>query len=272
MRNLPRFLVLTGFTLVVVAPILWVLIGSLKQSTEIFTNPWGLPASPKWDNYAGAWNEEGLGQGFINSVIACVISLAVLLPVGAMAAYILARYPFRGSKLISHFFMGGMMFPNFLLVIPLFFLLNEFKLVDSMPGLVIVYVAYSLSFTIFVLGGFFQALPHELHEAAILDGCGHTGVFTRIMLPLVRPGLIVVGIFNAIGLWNEYPLALILLTSPEKRTLPLKIADMTLNQQYQANYGHLFAGLVLVMLPVTLIYWFLRERIQEAMVAGAVKG
>ena len=272
MRSLPRMIMLAGFTLVVLAPVLWVFIGSLKESTEVFTNPWGLPASPRWENYPAAWTQEGLGAGFINSFFACLFSMVILLPVGAMAAYVLARYPFRGSKLLFNVFLGGMMFPNFLLVIPLFFLLRDFGLVDSMTGLVVAYVAYSLSFTIFVLSGFFQALPHELHEAAILDGCGHTKVFTKVMLPLVRPGLIVVGIFNAIGLWNEYPLALILLSSPEKRTLPLKIADMTMNQQYQANYGHLFAGLVLVMLPVTIVFWFLRERIQEAMVAGAVKG
>lgn len=272
MRGIPRILLLIGFTLVVLTPVLWVLVGSLKQSTEVFTNPWGLPEKPQWGNYAAAWKDEGLGQGFMNSFLACVVSLAILLPVGSMAAYIFARYPFRGSKGLFNVFLGGMMFPNFLLVIPLFFLLTQLHIANSMTGLVIAYVAYSLSFTIFVLTGFFQALPHELHEAAIIDGCSHTGVFTRIMLPLVRPGLIVVGIFNAIGLWNEYPLALVLLTDPERKTLPLKIADMTLNQQYQANYGHLFAGLVLVMLPVTLVFWLLREKIQEAMVAGAVKG
>lgn len=272
MKNLPRALVLIGFTLVVLAPILWVLVGSLKESTEVFSNPWGLPKKPLWENYPAAWSEEGIGRGFMNSLIACIASLVILLPIGAMAAYILARYPFRGSKSLFNIFLGGMMFPNFLLVIPLFMLLNQFGLVNSLTGLVIVYIAYSLSFTIFVLSGFFQALPHELHEAAILDGCTHTTVFTRVMLPLVRPGLIVVGIFNAIGLWNEYPLALVLMSDPEKRTLPLKIADMTMNQQYQANYGHLFAGLVLVMLPVTVVFWILREKIQEAMVAGAVKG
>lgn len=272
MMRAARILLLTGFTLLVLAPVLWVLLGSLKESTEVFTNPWGLPKNPQWGNYGAAWKDEGLGKGFVNSFLVTLFSMAILLPVGAMAAYILARYPFRGSKALFNVFLGGMMFPNFLLVIPLFFLLKDFGLANSMTGLVIAYVAYSLSFTIFVLTGFFQALPHELHEAAIIDGCGHVGVFSRIMLPLVRPGLIVVGIFNAIGLWNEYPLALVLLTDPERKTLPLKIADMTLNQQYQANYGHLFAGLVLVMLPVTIVFWFLRERIQEAMVAGAVKG
>lgn len=265
-------LVLILLILVVGLPILWVFVGSLKTSGEIVAQPWGLPHSPQWSNYPRAWTEEGLGTGFINSFLACGFTLLVLLPVGAMAAYILARYPFRGSKTLFGVFLGGMMFPNFLLVIPLFLLMTQLNLTNSMPGLVLAYVAYSLSFTIFVLTGFFQALPAELHEAAILDGCGHTTVFTRIMLPLVKPGLIVVGIFNAIGLWNEYPLAMILMTDKEQRTLPLKIADMALALQYKTDYGHLFAGLVIVMLPVMIVFWVLREKIQEAMVAGAVKG
>ncbi|MEQ1932374.1 MAG: carbohydrate ABC transporter permease [Fimbriimonadaceae bacterium] len=269
---MPRTLVLWLVVVAVLVPVLWVIVCSFKESSEIFTNPWGLPKGLKWSNYSAAWSEEGLGQGFVNSTIICVATLALLLPIGTMAAYIFGRYPFKGSRLLFGTFLGGMMFPNFLLVISLFALLTQLKLANSATGVVIAYVAYSLPFTIFVLASFFESLPKELSEAATIDGCGHFDTFWRVMLPLVRPGIIVVGIFNAIGLWNEYPLALILLNDPEKRTLPLKIADMALNQQYASNWGHLFAGLVLVMLPVTIVYWFLRERIQEAMVAGAIKG
>ncbi len=272
MRAISRSALLVLVILAVLVPILWVILSSFKESSEIFTNPWGLPEKLQWSNYSAAWSEEGLGRGFINSSVVCVVTLVFLLPIGTMAAYIFGRYPFRGSKALFGIFLGGMMFPNFLLVISLLFLLTQMNLADSPTGVVIAYVAYSLSFTIFVLTGFFESLPKELAEAATIDGCGHFQTFWRVMLPLVRPGIIVVGIFNAIGLWNEYPLALILLNSPEKRTLPLKIADMALNQQYSSNWGHLFAGLVLVMLPVTIVYWFLRERIQEAMVAGAIKG
>ena len=169
------------------------------------------------------------------------------------------------------------MFPNFLVVIPLFFLLRDIPLgdgnmLDTRTGLILVYVAYSLSFTIFVLTGFFQALPGELAEAAMMDGCGHAKTFWKIMLPLARPGLIVVGIFNAIGLWNEYPLALVLLSKDENRTLPLGIADLVMSQHYASDWGALFAGLVIVMLPVMVVYWIFRDKIHETMLAGAVKG
>jgi len=133
-------------------------------------------------------------------------------------------------------------------------------------------VAYSLPFTIFVMSGFYQSLPGELAEAAMIDGCGFAGTFYKVMAPLARPGLIVVGIFNAIGLWNEYALALVLVPSKENHTLPIGIANLVATQQYQSDWGALFAGLVIVMLPVLAVYWVFKDKIHETMLAGAVKG
>ncbi len=259
------------FAMTIIVPLLWVILTSLKSTPEIFRSPWGLPESPQWANYSNAWSKEGIGGSFKNTGIVTIATLALLIPVGAMAAYIFAKYPFRGSKTLSGIFMGGMMFPNFLIVIPLYFLLRQMSMLDTLTGLVVAYVAYSLSFTIFVLTGFFQALPNELAEAAQLDGCGHFSTFSRIMLPLAKPGLIVVGIFNAIGLWNEYPLAKVLVLSNENRTLPLAIVDLATAQQYASDWGALFAGLVIVMLPVMVVYWIFRDKIHETMLAGAVK-
>ncbi|MBN9502271.1 MAG: hypothetical protein BGO01_16925 [Armatimonadetes bacterium 55-13] len=268
---------LTLFALTIVVPLLWVLVNSLKTGSEVFSRPWGIPSSPQFVNYKNAWNEAGIGKYFLNTLLVTVGTLVILLPISAMAAYIFGRYPFRGSKTLFSAFLGGMMFPNFLVVIPLFFLLRDIPLgdgnmLDTRTGLILVYVAYSLSFTIFVLTGFFQALPGELAEAAMMDGCGHAKTFWKIMLPLARPGLIVVGIFNAIGLWNEYPLALVLLSKDENRTLPLGIADLVMSQHYASDWGALFAGLVIVMLPVMVVYWIFRDKIHETMLAGAVKG
>lgn len=260
------------FALSVVVPLLWVLLTSLKSGPEIFSSPWGLPASPRFENYGNAWRAAGIGGAFLNSVLVTVGTLAILLPVGAMAAYVFAKYPFRGSRTLFGAFLGGMMFPNFLIIVPLFFLLKNLHMLDTRTGLIVVYVAYSLSFTIFVLTGFFQALPTELIEAAQIDGCSHAGTFWRVMMPLAKPGLIVVGIFNAIGLWNEYSLALVLITSQENYTLPLGIANLVMVQHYQSDWGALFAGLVIVMLPVLLVYWIFREKIHETMLAGAIKG
>ncbi len=272
LKRLLTTLGLTLFTLTIVGPIIWVLFSSLKPGDRIVAEPWSLPTQAHWVNYSNAWSEGGIGGNFINSVLVTSGSLLILLPVGAMAAYVLARYPFRGSKLLFGTFLGGMMFPNFLVIVPLFFLLRSIGLFDTRLGLIAVYVAYSLSFTIFVLSGFFQSLPTELGEAAMIDGCGHTGTFIRVMAPLARPGLIVVGIFNAIGLWNEYALALVLVPSKENYTLPIGIANLVATHHYQSDWGALFAGLVIVMLPVLIVYWIFRDKIHETMLAGAVKG
>lgn len=262
------------FVLGVLLPLLWVLWSSLKTGDRILGSPWELPGTTgfHWENYGKAWSEAGIGHAFVNSLVVTLASLVVLLPISAMAAYVLAKYPFPGSKLVQTVFMGQMMIPHFLIIVPLFMLLSQLKLVDTMTGLTVVYVAYSLSFTIFVLGGFFEALPNELMEAAWIDGCSHNKTFWKVMMPLAKPGLVVVGIFVGIGLWNEYSLALVLMSKPENKTLPLGIANLTMTQQYQSDWGALFAGLVIVMLPVLAVYWVFRDKIHQAMLAGAIKG
>lgn len=260
------------FALTVVGPLLWTVVSSFKTGAEVFESPWALPHGLVWKNYASAWHEAGIGHYFLNSAIVTAGTLLILLPAGAMAAYVFGRYPFRGSKALFGTFLGGMMFPNFLVIVPLFFLLRDLHLLDTKTGLVLVYVAYSLSFTVFVLTGFFQSLPGELAEAAMIDGCGHTATFWKVMLPLAKPGLIVVGIFNAIGLWNEYGLALVLISSEQNKTLPLGIANLVMTQHYDSDWGALFAGLVIVMVPVLVVYWIFRDRIHDTMLAGALKG
>ena len=271
-----RLLGLWLLTFAIVLPLGWVVVASLKTSPEIVGSPWSLPADPQWTNYVKAWREAGIGRYFLNSVVVTVGSLLILVPTGAMAAYVFAKHPFRGSKLLFGGFLGGMMFPNLLVIVPLFLMLRamqfgELHMLGSKTGLVAVYVAYSLSFTIFVLTGFFQTLPDELMEAASLDGASDARIFWRVMLPLARPGVLVVTIFNAIGLWNEYSLAKVLILDEANATLPLGLDRLTVVQHYQSDWGALFAALVIVMLPVLALYWPFRDRIAETMVAGAVK-
>jgi N-acetylglucosamine transport system permease protein len=197
-----------------------------------------------------------------------------------MATYALTRFRFRGANLLLNGFIGGMVFPIFLAVVPLFLLLNQTRIptlapkgfVDHWAGLIAVYIAYSLPFTVFVLSGFFRSLPNELSEAAAIDGAGRWQTFLRVMLPLAKPGLIVAGVFNVIGIWNEYPLALVLLTDRSKYTLPLGLAQITQRQQYSADWGALFAALVIVMLPTLAVYLFFQRQISAGLTAGAVKG
>jgi N-acetylglucosamine transport system permease protein len=267
-----RNLLLGLFCLSILLPFAWLYVSSIKSGYEIVGKPWGLPHQFQWVNFSHAWKDAGIGVAFGNSLLVSVGTLVILLPAGAMAAYVFARYRFWGSNLLFGGFLGGMMFPNFLVIVPLFFLLRSIHLLDTRTGLTLVYVAYSLSFTIFVLTGFFQTLPAELGEAAMIDGCGHSGTFWRIMMPLARPGIVVVAIFNAIGLWNEYGLALVLVPSDSNHTLPVGVANLAMNQFYQSDWGALFAGMVIVVSPVLLLCWVLREKMQEVMLAGALKG
>ncbi|MDX2064742.1 MAG: carbohydrate ABC transporter permease [Fimbriimonadaceae bacterium] len=273
MRPLPlstrAVLILYAMTLLV--PIAWVCVSSLKTSAEIFASPWAFPTTPQWKNYAAAWSDNGLSRYFLNSCLVTGASLAVLIPVGSAAAYVLARYPFPGNRLIYTLILGGMMFPNFLVIAPLTDLLRKFGLMNQLSGLVTVYVAFSLAFTVFVLHGFYQSVPKELEEAARLDGCDDARLYRRVMMPLATPGLVVVTIFNGLGLWNEFNLALVLANQESLRTLPVGLANLTMSRQYQADWGSVFAALVIVMAPAFALYWTFRERVQEAMLAGSIK-
>ncbi len=267
------------FAFIVVFPMIWTVISSFKTVAQIVVDPWGLPNDGwKTENYSKAWEVSQIGDFFGNSLFVCFATMIVLLPIASMASYVIARYKFPGRGLLFGSFMGGMMIPQFLFVVPLYVLLIRIQeatgvqLLNSHLGLILVYIAFSLPFTVFVMTGFFQGLPEELAEAGRIDGCSQAGVFWRIMLPLARPGLVVAAIFNMIGLWNEYNLALVLISDKEKFTLPLGVANLTNTAQYVSDWGALFAAVVIVMGPVLAVYWLLKEKIHEAMLAGAVKG
>lgn len=256
----------------VLYPIFWLVCSSLRTSHDIFARPWGLPTIPELRNYLLAWREAGIGRYFLNSLVVTSISLVAILFVSAMAAHVLARFRFRGQGLIYNLFLSGMMFPVFLGIVPLFLLLTDLRLCDTRLGLILVYIAYSLSFTVFVLTGFFRTVPRELLEAGLVDGCSEFGVFFRLMLPLGRAGIITAAIFNFFGLWNEYPLALVIINSDELRTLPLGIASLVMVQQYKTEWGALFAGLVMVMIPTIIVYALFKRQIVEGISTGALKG
>lgn len=265
-------IVLLVYTAIVVYPMLWLVFASFKTSREIFEHPWAIAEKLRWENFTGAWVGAGIGQCFGNSVFVTVLSMFFILLIGSMAAYALARFVFPGRGVILSIFMSGMMFPVFLGIVPLFILLGKLNMLDNYFGLITVYVAYSLSFTIFILTGFFKTLPHELAEAGLIDGCSHFTVFWRIMMPLAKPGLIAAGIFNFFGIWNEFPLALVIISRSELRTLPLGIQNLLMVEHYGADWGALFAGLLIVMIPTLIIYLIFQRQITEGLTAGAVKG
>ncbi len=258
-------------SVLILIPVLWVFVNSVKSSAEILLEPLALPSKLEFGNYLRAWNEAGFGRGFINSIIVTTITVTLIVFISAMAAYVLSRKRFRFRIAIQNTFLMGLMLPTFLAMAPLFLLMNDLKLVNSIPGLIAVYVAFSLSFTIFMLIAFFNQIPQSLEEAAIIDGCGPYKVFWMVMFPLVKPGLISAAIFNFVGIWNEYILALILITDDQAKTLPLKLANIMMVQQYHTDWGALYAGLVLSFIPVTIFYLIFQKRLIEGSTAGSVK-
>jgi len=279
-RKLPSGLivaVLLGYAAWVVFPMIWVAYSSLKPDTEIFRHTFAPPAAGnlRFDNYARAWREARFGDYFFNSIFVTSVSVTLIVALGAMAAYALARFYHPAARVAFWLFLAGLMIPAQLAMVPLFFELRALNLLNSRVGLILVYTANGLPFAIFILAGFFRSLPRTLYEAAVIDGCNEFSAFWRVLLPLVRPGLVTVAIFQFIGVWKEYFFAFMLVGSDadgSARTLPLGLANLSITSQFRSDYGMLFAGIVLVTLPILLIYLLLQRQIVKGIAAGALKG
>ena len=261
----------------------WLLTGVPEDYRAVVPDAWQAVVN----NYQAAWTRSHFGDFFVNSLIVTGASLAGILLVSAMASYVLARFAFRGNRALFVYFISGMMVPAQLILVPLFFQVSaishagstllrplgySFQLHDTLTGLVVLYVALSLPFTILVLTGFFKSLPGELHEAGIMDGCSEYGVFRLIMLPLAKPGLVTAAIFNFLGIWNEYLFALVFLNNPLKKTLPLGLASVSMRAQYKTDYGLMFSGLVIVLVPTLAVYLMLQRQLTRGITVGALKG
>jgi N-acetylglucosamine transport system permease protein len=298
------YMVLVLYLAIVTVPLLWVFYTSVKPTVEIYANPFGIPKALTHrdaesiaqlkENYENAWVKSQFSEFFFSSVKVGTISLLAVLVLSSTAAYVLARFPFFGSRALYFYFLSGLMVPMQLVLVPLFFgytYASEFltaicrpifhvfgqgdvtvSLHDSHTGLILIYVAVSLPFTIFILTSFFKTLPGQLREAAIIDGCSEIGAFWHLMLPLAKPGLVTVSIFNFIGMWNEYLFALVFIQTEKLKTLPLGLASVSIVAQYKSDFGLMFAGLVIAMVPTIAVYLILQERLTRGITMGALKG
>jgi N-acetylglucosamine transport system permease protein len=262
---------LVVWVLLGVVPLLWAVLTSFKSDREIFTSPWSPPTEWHFENFVRAWTTANIGRYFINSAIVVCAAVVLVMLLGAMVAYVLARYEFPGRNAIYYTFVAGMTFPIFLALVPLFFVVQNLGMLGTYHGLILVYTAYALPFTVFFLTSFFRTLPSALVEAAMLDGCSHAGAFFRIMLPLARPGMISVGILNFLGLWNQFLLPLVLMPDQERYVLSQGLAVLAANQGYRSDWSALFAGLVIALLPVLAVYIAFQRRIQDGLAVGALK-
>ena len=264
--------VLIGWAVTVIFPMIWMIYSSFKTDQELFFSPWAPPLELQWDNFARAWTKAHVGDYLLNTLIVVVPALLLTLIISAMAAYVLARFEFVGRRFLFYMFLSGMLFPVFLALVPLFNLVNQLKMLNTFHGLIIVYIAYSLPFTIFFLTGFFKTLPTEIEESAIMDGANPYQVFFKVMLPMASPGLISMGIFNFLGMWNQYVLPLVLISDESKYMLSQGLAFMLFKQFYENDWSALFAALTIIMVPTLIVYITFQKQIQDGITTGALKG
>jgi ABC-type glycerol-3-phosphate transport system permease component len=229
------------------------------------------------ENYVHAWQVARMGDYFLNSVLVSLCTVGLVMLLASMAAYAFARLQFRGREALMTLFVAAMAVPGFLLVVPLFVMMKDwtignFSFMDSRAGLAVLYAAVSLPFTIFVLTAFYRTLPAELAESAAIDGASPWQIFADVYFPLAAPGLATAAIFNFLGVWNEYNFALIFVTNPDFKTLPVGLYNLQVSQQYAVNWPAMFAGIVILCAPTFLIFVILQERIVAGITAGAVKG
>ena len=276
------YIVLLLLAISIAVPVGWVFLASVKENAEFYGNPWTLPKGIYFQNFIDAFQGAKMGEYMLNSVIVTVLALLLLLVIALPAAYVLARYRFKGSKLCNIMFMGGLFINVNYIVVPIFlmfvdgdkFLNRVFGsgfLLNNLFVLALVYASTALPFTIYLLSGFFVSIPKDYEEAAFVDGAGYFKTMFSIMMPMARPSIITVILFNFLSFWNEYIIAMTMLTG-ESKTLPIGLMQLMQAQQAAANYGRLYAGLVIVMLPTLILYICVQKKLTEGMSLGGLKG
>jgi N-acetylglucosamine transport system permease protein len=251
-----------AWALLVIVPFLWTLMSSFKSSKEILAAPLAPPTVLRWDNYVRAWTSAGIGQYFFNTLVVVGSALAALMLLSAMCAYVLARFRFPGNRAIYYTMLVSMSFPLFLAIVPLFFTLRGLGLLNTLPGLSLTYVAFALAFSVFILYSFFEALPHEVYEAAKVDGAGEWRTFFSVMLPMAAPGMASVAILNFVGLWNQYMLPLVFNTRRENWVLTQGMTAFAASSGRSVDYGSLFAAVVMTIIPVLIVYVLFQRKLE----------
>ena len=277
------YLVLGLLAVLILIPVVWVMVASVKETIEHYGNPWALPTHLHWQNFADAWTKANMGGYMVHSVLITVMALAILLVVALPASYCLARFKFVGNKLLNTCFMAGLFINVNYIVGPIYLMLSDADkwckttlgqamLLNNHFVVAVVYAATALPFTIYLLSSYFATLPHDFEEAAYIDGAGYWRTMLEIIFPMAKPSIITVILFNFLSFWNEYIIIKTLVTDRDQWTLPAGLLNLMQAQQSAAEYGPMYAGLVLVMLPVLILYICVQKNLTKGMTVGGLKG
>jgi raffinose/stachyose/melibiose transport system permease protein len=253
----------------VLVPLLFVVYLSFKDLSGILSSPLSLPDRLHVENYSQAWSGGDLARFLVNSVVVAVVTVAAVLAFSSLAAFVIARYHFRGNQLLYLFFVAGLALPIQIIALPLFILMRNLNLLDTLPSLMLVFSAGGVSFSVFLLVNFMRTIPRELQEAATVDGAGPLQIYWHVVLPLIRPSLGIVAIFEFITAWKEFFLPLILIQSPEKMTVPVGVLSFV--GEHGTDWQLLLAALVIVSLPSIIGFLLVAKQFRRNIMGGGVK-
>jgi raffinose/stachyose/melibiose transport system permease protein len=267
---LPLHVIAWVMGLFIVIPVFYALLGGFKSTSQLSTNPFGLPAPWVVSNYTDVLASGSFWLQMWNSTFIALLSTVIVVGLSAMAAFVFARFAFRGRELLFTLFTAGLMFPVAVAILPIFVLLRTFGLLGSPWGVILVQAAFGLPLTIIILRGFFRSIPGEIEEAATIDGCTAFGFFWRILLPMARPAIATVAVLAIVGSWNNFMLPLVVFSDETQWTLPLGVQQF--QGQFSSDTARILAYLVLAMVPAIGFYAVAERHLIGGLTAGATKG
>jgi len=253
-----------------IAPFVFIVFTSLKTNAAVMgAGAFSPPTDFAYQNYVKAWDRGNFSVTALNGVLITAVKVPLGVFLSAMAAYALARVPMRGRRLLFLLCVFGTMIPFQVMLAPIFMQVDAFGLINTYPGIILPYLAFGVPYQVFILHGFFAALPRELSEAALIDGASHFTTFRRIFLPVSLPALSALFVLDFVATWNEFAMALVILQDPQKWTLPLGL--MAFQSQFQRDYGQLNAAIVMTVLPAAIVYLMFQRYFVAGLTSGAVK-
>lgn len=277
------YAVLIILAITIIIPIAWVFLASIKENEQFYGSPWTLPNGFHFENFVQAWTEAEMGSYMINSVIVTALGILLLIVISLPAAYVLARFKFKGSKFWNILFMAGLFINVNYIVVPIFLMLVDADgflqrtighgfFLNNLFVLALIYASTALPFTIYLLSGYFKSLAKDYEEAAYVDGAGYLRTMVQVIFPMAKPSIITIILFNFLSFWNEYIISMTMLTKPALKTLPVGLMNLMAAQRSAVQYGRMYAGLVIVMLPTLILYMCVQKQLTEGMTVGGLKG
>lgn len=256
-------------TVVFAMPMVFTLLSSVKTKLEIFSDPFALPKVPQFVNYIVAWKEANMSRYFINSIIQAGATVIILAIMASMAAYVLSRYDFKGNKFLLLFFTVGMMVPMHTVLVPVAYIIGALNLKNNILALILIYVSFSLPFSILVMTNFMKGVNRSLEEAAVIDGATYFQVYRLVILPLCIPALSTISIFNFLSAWNNILFPLLFIN--DKKLKPISLGLLNFNGERGSDYGPLMAAIVITVALPLILYLLFQEKVEGGLAAGAVK-